>query len=167
MGHQTPTRIIIVGCGKAKQRTNDLVTARSLYTGSIFNARRTYAEATGDQWYIASAQLGLLSPDQYISTYDKTLVGAPAGERALWSLRVVESLLVKLKYGDAQGTGHKGAAFKDILIELHMGEPYAEYLTQIIPAIGMNCNWATKGLSQGAQMAWYKQKKLLAKIVNR
>lgn len=167
---RTPTRILIIGCGKAKKALtaetilNGGVPARELYIGPIFKARRQYAEATGNQWYIASAQYGLLSPDTSIVGYEMTLDGKAPGTRALWSVRVLESLLVKLKYGDAQGLGHQNAAFKDVCIELHMGEAYAEYLTQIIPAIGMNVHWATKGMSQGEQLGWYKSRRKLTAL---
>lgn len=167
---RTPTRILIIGCGKAKKSltTETMLSggipAKDLYIGPIFKARRQYAEATGHQWYIASAQYGLLAQDTSIVGYEMTLDGKPAGERAIWSVRVLESLLVKLKYGDAQGLAGPHAAFKDVCIELHMGEAYAEYLTQIIPAIGMNVHWATKGMSQGEQLSWYKSKRKLTTL---
>lgn len=141
-----PTRIYIIGCGKSKLAADD-VHAQDLYTGPLFKARRKHVEAAGCTWYIASAKYGLITPRTIISYYDQTLTKYTAVERAQWSLSVVRTLL---------GDFSSGGALKDVCVELHMGEAYADYLTQIIPALGMCCYWATKGMSQGEQLAWYK-----------
>ena len=144
---RTSTRILLLGCGKEKLQTDVPVPAKDLYTGPIFKARRRYAEATPYAWYIASAEYHLMPPNYEVRPYDYTLKGEPQHVKARWALRVVAELLEQFN-----GSG----PLKDVLIELHMGEDYADYLTQIIPAVGMSVHWATRGMSQGTQLKWYK-----------
>lgn len=155
MTGRKPTRILLIGCGKAKQTENKLWPAKDLYTGPIFKARREFAERSGFAWFIASAAHGLLPPDKELLPYDYTLKGQPPHVRAGWALQLVSDLLE---------TFTTGGKLHDVCVELHMGEDYADYLTQIIPAIGMNVHWATKGMSQGEQLAWYKSRRKLAAL---
>jgi hypothetical protein len=148
---RSPTRILLMGCGKTKRKLgpDETIEAKDLYTGSLFTARRKYAEATPYRWWIASAKYGLISPDAFGKPYDETLVGKSRAWRIRWSLDLVEGLVQVLDI-------NKTLVPRDILVELHMGEAYAEYLVEIIRAIGMSATWITKGMSQGAQMHWYK-----------
>jgi len=54
------SRIIIVGCGKAKREYGRTYPALRLYTGNLFQARRSYAERSGLPWRILSAEHGLI-----------------------------------------------------------------------------------------------------------
>lgn len=67
-------RVAFVGCGAAKADVDDPVPAKDLYTSSYFSLKREYAETTCDDWYIVSAEHGLLSPDDEIELYDASLV---------------------------------------------------------------------------------------------
>jgi hypothetical protein len=47
-------RTILLGCVKRKRASPDR--ARDLYISPLWRARREYAEALGDPWYIVSAK---------------------------------------------------------------------------------------------------------------
>ena len=64
-------RLVIVGCGAAKQ--DDRSKAKDLYTSTYFRKKREYAETVGDAWLILSAQHGLLHPNQEVDPYDTTI----------------------------------------------------------------------------------------------
>jgi len=68
-------RIAIVGCGSAKQDLDDgeTVPAKNLYTSNYFQLKREYAETCCDEWFILSAEHGLIHPDDEIEAYDASL----------------------------------------------------------------------------------------------
>ncbi|MCM2430943.1 DUF6884 domain-containing protein [Streptomyces sp. RKAG337] len=75
-------RIVVVGCGKAKQDRR--VTAGAMYVGSFHGSCRYAAEALlqdGGRLYILSAAHGLLDLSTQIDPYDIT-VGDPGGVSA-------------------------------------------------------------------------------------
>ncbi len=72
-----PSRLTLVGCGKAKidlsDREEDTIPAAKLYSSSYFRLKREYAERQSDSWLILSALHGLLSPWEPIEPYDVSL----------------------------------------------------------------------------------------------
>jgi len=64
-------RLVIVGCGAAKQ--DHRTKAKGLYTSTYFKKKREYAETVGDAWLILSAEHGLVHPEQPIDPYDTTI----------------------------------------------------------------------------------------------
>ncbi|MFM8573990.1 MAG: DUF6884 domain-containing protein [Pirellula sp.] len=44
-----------------------------LYTSSFYPKARRYAEGTGCQWFILSAEHGLVSPDQVLPPYENAI----------------------------------------------------------------------------------------------
>ena len=62
------SKIILIGCGKAKAKKRER--AADLYTGSLFAARRRYAEKFRC-WRILSAEYGLVHPSEVIEPYDR------------------------------------------------------------------------------------------------
>ena len=61
-------RLVIVGCGAAKQDHRSK--AKDLYTSTYFKKKREYAETVGTRWLILSAEHGLIKPDRDIAPYD-------------------------------------------------------------------------------------------------
>ncbi len=53
-----------------------------------FLRARRYVEASRCPWFILSAKYGLVSPDEVIAPYEKTLNDMGAGERREWASRV-------------------------------------------------------------------------------
>lgn len=144
-----PSKIILIGCGKRKDasRAGDFGwPAKSLYTGSMFKARRRYAEESGAPWWIVSAKYGLTAPDFLIESYNMAITDLAPIARKAWGLRVVLDLLESLT---------APADLRHLSIELHMGADYAEALFDIMGSVGMQWAWPLRGMSQGEQMAVY------------
>lgn len=138
------TRIILVGCGKTKRAEKS--EARDLYTGSLFRARRDYAEASGDTWYVVSARYGLVHPDTDLEPYDVTIGQLCEPERAAWALQTVSRIL-----DDLPDEAKLGA----ITLELHAGAAYAEPLIAVARAVGLRASRPVRGLGIGEQLGLY------------
>lgn len=69
MSSEATYRIILVQCTNEKRAGE--WPARDLYNPSdYFRKQRSYAEAVADQWFIQSAEYGLLAPDMVVKSYD-------------------------------------------------------------------------------------------------
>lgn len=79
-------RIALVSCVKSKRQK--AAPARDLYTSALFRGLRQYAEIHSDLWYILSAQYGVLSPDQIVEPYERTLLKMRRTEQLAWAHRV-------------------------------------------------------------------------------
>jgi hypothetical protein len=66
--------------------------AKDLYTSTWFKKARSFVERTGCTWFILSAEHGLVSPEQVVSPYEKTLNRMPIDERRRWAQRVFAQL---------------------------------------------------------------------------
>jgi hypothetical protein len=82
-----PGSIILTQCVSKKQQTP--APARELYTSRLFQAQRRYAEAVGDNWYILSAEHGLVTPDTELAPYDTHISDVDA---EMWADTVVSEL---------------------------------------------------------------------------
>jgi hypothetical protein len=150
------TQIILVGCGKAKQTLPGWRgPAKELYTGSLFRARRHFAESCiklGDatRWFIISAKYRLLKTEAGTSPYDMKLSDLRPLERREWALDVARDLLDARHPKTLQALEpHKTS------IIIHAGADYTKHLAPILEALGYGVIWPVKGMSQGAQLAWY------------
>lgn len=84
-------KVVFVSCVKEKLDGNH--PAKELYVSKLFQKSWAYAlTLKPDKIYILSAKYGLLDPNQIISSYDKTLIGAPANERKNWAKKVIEQM---------------------------------------------------------------------------
>ena len=66
--------------------------ARDLYISSWFCKARSYAETTGQPWFILSTKHGLLHPGEVILPYDRTLNTMSVDNRRQWARRVLAQL---------------------------------------------------------------------------
>ena len=82
--------VYLVSCVSEKRPVPTL--AKDLYTSSWFKKARHYAERSGNPWFILSAEHGLVSPDQVLAPYEKTLNTMPIAERRKWAERVSAQL---------------------------------------------------------------------------
>lgn len=140
-------RLILIGCGSAKQ--SSAYPAKDLYTGSLFRARRQYAESRADYWFILSAKYGLLEPERQIDPYELDLRKQSAEARTVWTYRVAEAIkAVSTQLTDSS-----------LSVEIHAGAPYAENLQCLLEQAGCfaEVQWPVRGLTQGAQMRFYAQ----------
>ena len=135
-------RVGLIGCVKTKQRA--AAKAAELYISPLFVGRRRWVEQTCDRWYVLSALHGLLHPDEVVSPYDVTLVGAPRAERTAWARRVLAQIGGEL--GDVSG----------VVFEVHAGAAYRDHgLVSGLRSRGARVEIPAAGLSQGGQLALY------------
>lgn len=143
----TPTHLLI-GCGARK--LDHAAPARDLYTGPLFRAARTYAEASGLPWAILSARYGLVMPEQVIEPYDYRLV-----HRAYWawSRHVTHHLLgeqIRVWLGAGQPR-----------VEVHAGVAYTRWLAAALDDAHLAV-WGgapLAGLKVGQRLRWYRQRR--------
>lgn len=148
--------MLLIGCGRSKRPSRER--AADLYTGSLFVARRGYAEdreQQGCSWFIVSAQHGLIGPDVVIDSYDASMEDLAEVDAAGWALGVVQALLSELD---------DFAPLKLCRIEIHAGADYAEPLQRVLNAIGISAARPVEGLGIGEQLAWYAQARRTLKI---
>jgi hypothetical protein len=141
-------RIVLIGCGKAK--APEACAARDLYTGGLFKDRLAYAEASavgGGSWFIISAKFGLLAGDTLLRPYDLTIGDLKPVDRAAWVAAVAGRLLDEI--GEA-------ATLRDVCVEVHAGEDYAEPLCSVLRALGLSTDRPVEGLGIGSQRKWYR-----------
>jgi hypothetical protein len=93
-----------------------------------------------DQWYILSAEHGLLRPDAIIAPYNKTLNEMPLAERRMWADKVLNTLATLLAAGDE--------------VIILAGKRYREFVIPQIEARGVRVSVPMKGLGIGEQKHW-------------
>lgn len=149
------SKIILIGCGKLKR--DNICAARDLYCGSLFDSRRQYAERQIAPWLILSAKHGLLNPDTIVSPYDLVISDLSPLDQVAWSAGVVLQLC---EFIDNDTLNF--AELRDVHCEIHAGAGYAERLVDVLTAAGFSASWPVKGLSQGLQMKFYADRKVVA-----
>lgn len=126
-------RIALISCVKSKLPT--AAPARDLYTSSLFQKMRAYAEANADRWYILSAEHGLLSPDTVIEPYERTLNRMRQHDRLKWAGRVQEQLVNVLP--------------KECEVLIIAGRRYHENISPFLRERGYKVLLPFEGLSMG------------------
>ena len=79
----------------SKKRTTP-TQAKDLYLSDWFLKARKYVEGDQSQWFILSAEHGLVSPETVLSPYEKTLNKMKISDRREWAMKVkmqMDSLL--------------------------------------------------------------------------
>jgi hypothetical protein len=135
-----PRRIALVSCVKAKRTTS--AAARDLYVSPLFRGLRRYAEVHADEWYILSAEHGLLRPDQVVAPYERTLNTMGKVDRLAWATRVERQLK------DIVPTGSE--------VILLAGSRYRENIEPFLRERGCHVEIPLKGLKLGEQLCWLK-----------
>lgn len=87
-------RIALLSCVKSKLAVP--AAAKDLYVSNLFQSMRKYAENACDEWFVLSAEHGLLRPDQQIAPYERTLLKMPKADRTAWFERVSAQLVEAL-----------------------------------------------------------------------
>jgi hypothetical protein len=135
----------LVSCVKNKRE--EPVTPKELYTSPYFEKMRAYAEQYHDDWWILSAKHGLLDPDgDPIEPYDETLSGARVAKRREWAEILADQM------------EQEGLLSDDITLVLHAGKDYYEELLPLIENSGVSVEIPTEGLRIGEKQAWYKER---------
>ena len=114
--------------------------ARDLYTSSWFCKARSFAERTGQPWFVLSAKHGLVHPDAVISPYDLTLNVMPVANRRQWASRVLTQL-----------EPHLGTVGSVVLLA---GHSYRQFLEPSLRCRGLEVSVPMEGLRIGEQLRW-------------
>ena len=130
--------IYLLSCVGQKQAAP--IHARDLYTSTWFCKARTYADETGQPWFILSAQYGLVHPDEMIAPYDLTLNSMPVADRRRWASRVLTQLEQHLN-------GIRSVTFL-------AGRRYREFLEPSLRSRGLVVSIPMEGLRIGEQLSW-------------
>lgn len=135
-------RIGLVGC--VKQKAADPRPAKDLYLSPLFSGRRSLVERTCDQWWILSAEHGLVHPDKELAPYDVTLKAMGRSVRREWSARVLAAIDERVR-----------PAAGDIF-EIHAGAEYRDFgLVVGLRARRCAVENPTKGMGIGKQLRFY------------
>jgi hypothetical protein len=143
-----PVRVALVGCGADKREGRHA--ARDLYTGSLFRAGLSHAEATADEVLIVSAHHHLVELDQEIGAYERSLASMRKIEREAWEERVVGDLVARYSGVPIELTVYAGAMYADAIAgALRRWQRSGG---------GVAWRWSTPlaGLSVGYRLRWYK-----------
>ena len=133
-------KIVLISC--VSKKLSHKAKSKDLYTSPLFKFNLKYAKSLKpDKIFILSAKYGLVSLDQELEPYDKTLNKMNKKERVVWATRV----LAQLK--------EKSNLEKDHFIFL-AGSKYRENL---LPKI-KHYEIPLEGLSIGRQLKFLKEK---------
>lgn len=136
------TRVVLVSCVKSKKSSASA--AQNLYTSDLFLSMRAYARQNSDQWFILSAEHGVLRPDEVISPYEKTLNKMLKVERLEWAEKV-QCRLLELMPLDAS-------------VVVLAGERYREGVVSFLRERGYPVEIPMVGLKFGFQLRWLKER---------
>ncbi len=139
--------LVVLGCGKKKcdMAAGGKTEAGNLYIGSLFSARRDFAQAQPRPWAIVSALHGMLAPGKKIESYDRTMGDMTPAQRKAWQKQVRE-----------WATDYFGGDTKGKTIEVHAGEEYVKAMNEALKGLGIKLTTPMKGKGVGKQMASYK-----------
>jgi hypothetical protein len=137
-------RVGLVGCVKEKRAGT--AAAEDLYMSPLFVGRRRYVERTCDEWWILSAEHGLVHPRDVIAPYDKTLRDASRADRRAWAEQVLRVIDQRIEFsaGDT--------------VEIHAGSDYRDYgLVGGLFERGVSVENPTQGMRVGEQLRFYSR----------
>ncbi len=128
--------IVLLSCVKSKRDYR--CRAGDMYTSTLFKKGMAYAQSVKPKSiFILSAKYGLLSPDDIIDPYEKTLKNMQADERQQWAQDVIMELRKRCDLN------------KDQFVFL-AGTPYRENLVRHLTHYEV----PMEGLSFGQQLQW-------------
>jgi hypothetical protein len=133
--------IALVACVGQKLETP--APARELYISHWFRLASAYACQTADEWYILSAEYGLVPPDRIIEPYERNLNEMPADRRRTWAAKVTGDLRSILRPGDH--------------VIFLAGRAYRTGLIDTILELGCTIGIPMQHLKIGQQRHWLKE----------
>lgn len=138
---KTVKTVHLVSCVSRKR--DHRLAAKDLYISDWFVKARAYVEQAGDEWFILSAEHGLVSPEAVIDPYERTLNTMRIADRRAWGSKVLKQLLLKLRGGDR--------------VVILAGARYREFLVDAIRAKGLTVDIPLEGMRIGEQLRWLKR----------
>lgn len=133
--------VYLVSCVSRKQER--ACQARDLYISSLFRKARAYIERSASRWYILSAEHGLVTPEQVIEPYERTLNRMGVADRRAWARRVATEL------ADAEPELSR--------VVFLAGSRYREFLSPHLLDRGVAVSVPMQGLGIGEQLRWLGQ----------
>lgn len=115
--------------------------AAALYTSAWFQKARRFVEERGSQWFILSAEYGLVHPDTVIAPYEKTLNRMGVEARRAWANRVIGQMEAQLPQCEE--------------IVVFAGARYREFLMEYLRRRARRVEVPLEGLRIGEQLAWF------------
>ena len=144
LGSDATRRVGLVGC--VKEKRSSAAQAKDLYTSTLFQGRRRFAERSCSEWWILSAQHGLVTPGFQLAPYDLALKDLSRGERRRWSDTVLKSI-----------DEHIGLRTGEV-VEFHAGAEYRDFgLVDGLRARGCVIENPTEGMRIGQQLQFYSR----------
>ena len=130
--------LCLVSCVSEKLRC--AAPAKELYTSSWFRKVRSCVEAQGWPWLILSAKYGLVSPEEVIAPYEKTLNNMLKPDRREWAEHCMRALGPHL-------VGVRSVVF-------FAGKKYREFLAPELSSRGIQVCVPMAAMRIGEQLAW-------------
>ena len=130
--------IYLLSC--VRQKRSAPTHARDLYTSPWFCKARTYADRTGQPWFVLSAKYGLVHPGEMLAPYDLTLNTMLVADRRRWASGALTQLEPHL----------------DIIrvVTFLAGRRYREFLEPSLRSRGLVVSIPMEGLRIGEQLRW-------------
>ncbi len=132
--------VALVGCGRAKRGAPS--PAADLYTSGSFRNRRRLAERRGRDWFVLSAEYGLVAPDEWLTPYDLKLDETSPEYQEAWGSWVVARLQRRL------------GSLRDRTILVLAPGAYARAIIGRLLECDARVSWPLAGLAMGQQGAW-------------
>ena len=131
-------KICFVSCVGKKRSTPSRT--KDLYISDWFMKARRYVENREFQWFILSAEYGLIRPDEVIAPYDKTLNTMGVRDRRDWADKVLKQI--------------GGILSDQNSVTFLAGQRYREFLTEPLRSAGNDVLIPMEGLTIGRQLSW-------------
>jgi len=136
-------RIGLVGCVKKKHHQPR--PAKDLYQSPLFTGRRNFVEQSCDEWWILSAEHGLVNPNDLLAPYDVTLSNAGKEEKERWAARVVTAINQQIQ------------PVRGDIFEIHAGANYRDFgLIDALENLGCTIENPTEKMQIGKQLKFYQ-----------
>lgn len=139
--HPAGVTVYLVSCVSLKRE--EQCQACDLYVSDLFRKARRFVEASGCPWFILSAEYGLVTPDQVIAPYERTLNTMGVAARREWAKLVAAQLT------DAVPNLSR--------VVFLAGERYREFLARHLEGRGVEVSVPMRGLRIGEQLSWLAQ----------
>ena len=133
--------IYLVSCVSRKREQP--LAAKDLYISPWFVKARTYVEQAGAEWFILSAEYGLVSSQTVIVPYERTLNTIRIAERRAWGSKVLRQLQPELTGVDR--------------VVILAGARYREFLVDVIRGKDVTVEIPLEGMGIGEQLRWLKR----------
>ena len=133
--------VYLVSC--VSRKVDRPMAAKDLYISDWFVKARAYVEQAGDEWFILSAEYGLVSPETVIAPYERTLNTMGIAERRAWGSKVLGQLQPELTGVDR--------------VVILAGARYREFLVDAIRGKDLTVEIPLEGMRIGVQLQWLKR----------